>query len=191
MWPWGHLALGYLFYSVLLRLGTDSRISDREALLLAVATQLPDIVDKTLAWQFDVFASGFALGHSAFVALPVGIAVTALAVSRGRANLGLAFTVGFWSHLFGDVLLAVVLKQPYSVSRVLWPVVTLPGDGTSLGAVQHVGYYFVRFVELMRTTADPMVVLVYSGPLLAALVLWVLDGTPGIRVVRRRLARTA
>lgn len=188
MWPWGHLALGYLCYSAVART-TDWRIGDREAVVLAVATQFPDLIDKTLAWVFDVFASGYAAGHSVFVAVPVGVTVVVVALARRRVALGVAFAFGYWSHLLGDVLLAVVLRQPYTVSRVLWPVVSLPGDQSSLGAVQHVGYYLVQFLDLLQTTANPAVVLIYLGPLLAATSLWVLDGTPGLRGVRTRLTR--
>jgi membrane-bound metal-dependent hydrolase YbcI (DUF457 family) len=181
MWPWSHLAFGYLLYSPTSRALTDGRISGRAVVVLAIATQVPDLVDKPLAWLLSVFPSGYAIAHSVFVAVPVGVAVLAVAYRRARPDLGLAFTVGYWSHLLGDVLLAVALQKAYTVSRVLWPVVVLPGSHTSLGTIEQVEYYFVQFVALLRSSGNPAIYLAYFGPLVAAGVLWLADGAPGVR----------
>lgn len=181
MWPWGHLAFGYLLYSLSRRSLRSGVITGRDVVVLAVATQLPDLIDKPLAWALSVFPSGYALAHSVFLALPLGIAVLALAVRRRRLGLGLAFTVGYWSHLAGDVLLAIALEKPYTITRVLWPVVVLPGSHTSLGTIEQVTYYAVQFFELLATTENPMVYVVYLGPPVAAAILWIVDGAPVVR----------
>jgi hypothetical protein len=180
MWPWGHLAVGYMLYSLSQRVLTSERITGREAVVLAVATQLPDLVDKPLAWSFSVFSSGYAIGHSVFVAVPVGIAALVVAFRRDRLGLGLAVTVGYWSHLFADVMLAVVFGNRYTVSRVLWPAVALPGSNSRLGTFEQVRYYFGEFLELLAA-GNPVVFIVFFGPLLLAAALWIVDGAPVAR----------
>ena len=62
MWPWEHLAFGYLLWSLWLRARGRSLPGDWEALVLVFATQLPDLVDKPLAWQLGVLPGGRSLG---------------------------------------------------------------------------------------------------------------------------------
>ena len=58
MWPWGHLALGYLLHSPLARARFGRPPTDRATLLLVIGTQLPDLVDKPLAWWLGVLPAG-------------------------------------------------------------------------------------------------------------------------------------
>jgi hypothetical protein len=185
MWPWGHAAFGYVLYSLSTRLTSDPGVSGRDVLVLAVATQLPDLIDKTGAWVFDVFTSGYAAGHSVFVALPLGVAVAWLARRRNSQSLGLAFVVGYWSHLAGDVLLAVALDKPYTVGKVLWPVVVFPSSEAAGGAVGTVEEFLAAFLALMASTSDPRVFAVFLGPPLVAVGLWLVDGAPGLRELHR------
>ena len=63
MWPWGHLVFGYLLY--LLVRPRAWRNGDRFAVIvLMIGTQVPDIVDKPLAWWFGVLPSGVVSGVS-------------------------------------------------------------------------------------------------------------------------------
>lgn len=181
MLPWGHLAFGYLLYSPTRQALTDDRVPGREVLVLAVATQLPDLIDKPLSWTFSVFPGGYGLAHSVFVAGPVGLAALAIAARRDRLGFGLALAIGYWSHLVGDVLAAAVLDNPYAVSRVLWPLVSLPSAHTSLSLFARFRYYLGESVALLEHTQDPLVVLLYFGPLLAAVTLWLADGAPIVR----------
>jgi len=68
MWPWGHLAVGYLLWSVLVRDRRFRPPTGAETLLLAVGTQFPDAVDKPLAWSLGVLPNGRSLAHSVFLA---------------------------------------------------------------------------------------------------------------------------
>ena len=178
MWPWGHLALGYLLYSPAVHLLRRRAPAPGPVLLLALGTQLPDLVDKPLAWVFHVAPSGYAVAHSAYVALPVGLAVVALARHRERGRLGVAFTLGWWSHLVGDVLLGLVLGNPYALDRVRWPLVTLPADG-GRPLLDRVGYYLVNWVEILVATDALWFTAVYVGALGVAWALWLVDGAPG------------
>lgn len=189
MWPWGHVAFGYLLYSLGSHLGWRRAPAGREVAVLGVAALLPDLVDKPLSWAFELFPQGYSVAHSVFVAVPLALLVALLAVRTDRAPVGGAFIVGYWSHLVGDVLVAVVLRNQYALARVLWPLVTLPGYDTDRGMLERVLYYAANAVEFLGTTDSMAVLLVYSGPLVAAFLLWLVDGAPGVAETHRFLAR--
>jgi len=75
MWPWGHLAVGYVAFSVFVRFRLGRQPSGHAALALAVATQLPDLIDKPLAWQFGLLSSGISVAHSILVGVPLAFAL--------------------------------------------------------------------------------------------------------------------
>jgi hypothetical protein len=185
MWPWGHAAFGYVLYSLGSRALRREPPTGASVLVLLFATQLPDLVDKTLSWVFGVFPTGYSVAHSVFVAVPVGLAVLAVAAWRGRVREGAAFVVGYWSHLVGDVIVAVVAGIETDVERVLWPLVTLPAYETEYGAIERVLVYFFAFLDTLSTAEQLGLLAVYFGPVLAAFVLWLLDGAPGVRPLRK------
>lgn len=184
MWPWEHLAVGYLCYSLAARgLGRDPP-TDVEVAVLAVATQLPDLVDKPLSWEFGVFPTGHAVAHSALVAVPVGAAVLAVARRRGRLRTGIAFEVGHWSHLAADVLDPLRAGGTPVVSRVLWPVVKGAGYGTDYGLARGV-VYIERFLSGLATADPAGVFLLYLLIPLATFGVWLADGAPGTGLLGR------
>ncbi|WP_324664302.1 metal-dependent hydrolase [Haloarcula sediminis] len=141
MFPWTHAAFGYALFVVvagaLVALGVRGRISRAELLAAVAATQLPDLVDKPLAWYFAVIPSGRSLGHSLIVTVPLSLAVLAVARHRGHAEVGLAFAVGYASHLLGDSYVALYYWRVEEFTFLLWPV--LPAypydDFAGLGAL--------------------------------------------------------
>lgn len=184
MWPWGHAAVGYLLYSGSLRVLGREPPTDRGALTVLVATQLPDLVDKPLSWGLDVFPTGYALGHSVFVAVPVGATVLVLGVRSERRELAAAFVVGYWSHLVADVLDPLRRGEPPLVNRVLWPVVSDTPYEEELGLGRGLAYLeaFVRSASSM----DPLSLLIlYLLLPLAMGAAWVLDGAPGLPLFTR------
>lgn len=180
MFPWGHLAFGYLLFSPAVRLWRRRAPEGLAVLALAAGTQLPDVVDKSLSWVFQLTPTGYSVAHSVFVAVPVCLAVGALLAARGRGTVGFGFAVGYLSHLAGDVLVAVALRQPYTVERVLWPTVALPGYASERPALDRTLSYVVEWVEFLLATEGLLLPAVYLGPLVAAALLWLLDGAPGI-----------
>lgn len=190
MWPWGHAAFGYLLYSLGSRL-FGRRPNGYPAIVLLLATQLPDLVDKPLSWVFEVFPQGYSVGHSVFVAIPLCIAVLALALWRHRVECGVTFIVGYWSHLLGDIAFGLVESNPYAFARVLWPVVTLPPYTSDLGAVVRIREYVSAFIYLLSTeeaTAALLAALLfYFGPFVFAILIWLIDGAPGIAELKRLL----
>lgn len=191
MWPWGHAALGYLLFSFGSRL-FGRRPDGYPVIVLLIATQLPDLVDKSLSWVFELFPQGYSIGHSVIVAIPLGIAVLALAVWRRRAECGFAFIIGYWSHLIGDIAFGLIEGNPYTFARVLWPVVTLPPYSSDLGALARIREYASAFIYLLSTEEASATLIIallfYFGPFLLAVLIWVIDGTPGIAELRRLLS---
>lgn len=180
MWPWGHLAVGYLLYSPAVHLLRRRAPGTVAVLALALGTQLPDLVDKPLSWVLHLTPQGYSVAHSVFVAVPVGVAVVVLAADYGRIEAGAAFTLGFWSHLVADVVFAVALREPYAVERVLWPLVVLPAYSSRVPPLSRVMEYVDRWIEYLLATAGPLAVAVYVAPLVGAGLLWLYDGAPGL-----------
>lgn len=189
MFPWGHLAFGYLLFSPAVRLVRRRAPRGLAVLALAFGTQLPDLVDKPLSWVFHVTPTGYSVAHSVFVAVPVAAVVAAALTARGRGEVGVGFAVGYLSHLAGDVLLAVALRQPYTVERVLWPLVTLPGYASEPSALDRTLTYIVEWMAFLLSSESLLLPAVYLGPLVAAVVLWLVDGAPGVPRPETRLQR--
>ena len=187
MWPWEHLAFGYVLYSALTHLVWRRSPRGEEALALALATQLPDLIDKPLSWGFDVFPTGYAVGHSVFFAVPVAFAVAALAARRDRPLAGVAFGVGYASHLAGDVLSPLRAGGDLGFERLLWPLVTFEGYATELGFLGRFGLYVGRYLGEVTEPEHLPFLLAYLGLLLGVTALWVLDGAPGVRSLVRAL----
>lgn len=182
MWPWEHAAVGYLVYSIGLRALRSDPPSDREAILLLVITQLPDLVDKPFSWVFGVFSTGYALGHSVFVAVPIGAAVLIVSRLYGRVRLGVVIVVGYWTHLGGDVLNPLRSGGSVSPERVLWPVVSGTPYEEDLGASRGIRYV-LEFVDSLARMDPLTLVGVYLLLPVATILIWIRDGTPGLGVL--------
>lgn len=138
MWPWGHAAVGYLAYAAL-TIGRRRRTpTTDETLVVLLATQLPDLIDKPLAWYFDVLPSGRSLGHSLLTAV-VLIGVAAVLANRyGRRDLGAPFGVGYLLHVVTDVPSEVLRGELAGSTFLLWPLLPAPTYGAEQGVTAHV-----------------------------------------------------
>jgi len=168
MYPWGHLAFGYVLYSLSRRLGGRSAPKGGAVIWLVVGTQFPDLVDKPLAWYAGVLPNGRSLTHSILVACI--LLTVAVYLSRRTDQLdGMAFAVGYASHLFGDALRPLVAGDYERIAFLLWPLVP-PLDystGGSLGA----------HLDQLALDGAPGTELAF-GALVA--LLWIRDGAPGL-----------
>jgi hypothetical protein len=183
MWPWEHLAVGYLVYSLGSRIRRGMAPVGGPVIALALGTQVPDLVDKPLSWGLGVFSSGFAVGHSAFVALPLGTAALLVGKRSNHRQWIVALVVGYWSHLVADVLNPLRYAEAVRPGRVLWPVADVePYDsGTGLGR----GVVYLE--DLLGTlTTVPLTELLVGYLLLPAVTigLWIYDGAPGLGRLR-------
>jgi membrane-bound metal-dependent hydrolase YbcI (DUF457 family) len=162
MFPWTHAAFGYAVFLVvaggLVALDRRGPVSRAELLAVVAGSQLPDLVDKPLAWYLVVLPSGRSLAHSLVVAVPLSVAVVAVAWYRSHPEVGFAFAIGYATHLFGDVYVALYYWRVEEFTFLLWPF--LPAypydDFTGFG----------NFAEGVAVTT----------PLLAALALAALGG---------------
>ena len=183
MWPWEHLALGYLAVSLFWRIN-GHEIDGWVVAVVVFGTQFPDIVDKSLAWYVGVLPAGRSLMHSLFVAVPVSVFVLMGAVLLHRGEWGLAFAISYVTHLFGDALPKLVQGNYEGLTFLLWPLLPLP-EYEGLSSV----------LESVRAlAADPMTYLSVGSYRVAivafVVVLWAADGFPGVLDVGRYLRRT-
>lgn len=188
MWPWEHAAVGYLLFSPSVHAVCQRAPRGPSVLVLAAATQLPDVVDKTLSWGLGLFPTGFSVAHSVFVAVPVGLAVFVAANRTDRRTWGIALAVGYWSHLLADVVDPLRYGAGVRVNRVLWPLVVHEPYSQQLGLAR--GFVYLReFVATLPETDLTSVTGLYLLTPVLAVLLWLLDGTPGPATLYRILDR--
>lgn len=179
MWPWEHLAVAYVCYSLFSRVVLGRVPSRLEVFVVAFTSQLPDLVDKPLAWAFDVLPSGATLAHSVFVAAPGSVLALGLAVRYRRPGIGVAVAVGWLTHLLTDVLYPVAYDGSIRPEYVLWPLV--PASPPLLeGLVGNVSLYGRRYVDYLLSPDGVLYLAFELALLVGALVLWLADGAPGL-----------
>ena len=178
MWPWGHLAVGYLLYSAWRR-RRGGRPGYPEVAWLAVGTLAPDLVDKPLAWSLGVLPSGRSLGHSLVVASVV-LAVLWLVVAPrvGRRPM-FAGVVGYLSHPLADLPVGRLLGgEPEYLAYLVWPLLALPPYEVEPSFLAHLRAYALGPYEVAQL-----------GLFAVAAVAWYRDGAPGLEGLRERIAR--
>lgn len=192
MWPWGHLALGYLCYAAYL--GAWKREAPRgwPVVALAIGTQFPDVVDKPLAYWFGVLPEGRALMHSLAVFVPLALGLLAVAWYYGRTQVGAGFTIGWGSHLLGDSIGALQQGSYGQLSFLLWPIRPAP-DYQAPDFLFHARKLLASLRELdvdaLLAPGESLFVLelwLATGVLL----LWVVQGLPPLGSLRRWMAAT-
>jgi len=178
MWPWEHLCFGYLLYSLVARGTGREQPSERDTAALAVATQLPDLIDKPLAWTVAVLPSGISLAHSLAFAVPCCLLAWGLARRRSAPALGVAFAVGYGSHLAGDSLYPLFTSGEAATAFLFWPFVARPPiEDTAF--LSEVSQLFASFQTFLATPRGQVYLLAEATVLGLVVVLWVRDGRPG------------
>lgn len=176
MWPWGHLAVGYLVYS--LWLGREGRSPDAIAvLLLGLGTQLPDLVDKPLAWELGVLEAGRSLGHSVLIGVVVlGVLYRVAGPRIGRDRVT-AFGVGYLSHAVADLPASDLVAGEFATSAYLvWPLRSVPPEEIDRSIIE----YLLAFQPGPFDYLQGVLVLL-------AVVRWYQDGRPGLGALRSLL----
>ncbi len=185
MMPWGHAAFGYTLYSLGHRVWTRAPPSAQAVLALLFGTQLPDLVDKPLSWGLHLFPQGYSVAHSVFVAIPIGLLVLAVGLYKNRAAVAAAFAVGYWSHLVGDILMAMIEHHRSPFDRVLWPVVTLPPYGHEVSLFDRAFHIIGAFFHSLSTEKQLMIIGIYLAPYFCVFLLWLIDGAPVVAELKR------
>jgi hypothetical protein len=105
-------------------------------LILLVATQLPDIIDKPLAWTFGVLPSGRMLAHSIVISGPVLSTLCLLGIYLRKFEYTGLFAVAYLSHIVEDFY--PILWQGrsyYFFPNLFWPALPAnPDRNPSFGA---------------------------------------------------------
>lgn len=174
MLPWEHVAASYLAYSLFSRVVYRRPPRGDAVVVVLVAAGLPDLIDKPLAWGFNVIPSGQSLAHSLLFAGP---AILLARLATGR-RLAIAFGLSYLVHVGGDVVFPVALGQSPRFRFLLWPLIDMPST-TDPGFFVRLREVLGVFFEFLATTRG-QVYLLFEGVLLgSAFVLWLLDGHPG------------
>ncbi|SFG72478.1 LexA-binding, inner membrane-associated putative hydrolase [Halopelagius inordinatus] len=148
MWPWGHLAVGYLCYTALVRLRGEGRQTSLALLAVGLGSQFPDLVDKPLAWSFAVLPSGRSLAHSLITAsVIIGVAYW-VGRRRGREEAAVAFGVGYVSHCLADLgpnvifgLLRGDVEQLRWTTYLVWPLLPSPPYPNDSSFIEHLAAF--------------------------------------------------
>ena len=189
MWPWTHLAIGYLLYSISVHALLRRPPCERAALTLAVATQFPDFVDKPLAWLLGV-VPGHSVAHSLFIVGPFILAGMIAAGYDNRPEVGAAWAVGYLSHLVGDVFSPMaVLEMDIDLGFLFWPVISVPMS-THGGFIQTVLYYATESIAFVFSPLGVLFLAAEMSILSAAVAVWMYDGYPGWSMVTTYLLNT-
>ena len=171
MLPWGHLAVGYLCLSLAVRFRYRTPPRGPAAIAVAIGTQLPDLVDKPLAWRFGLIPSGRSLAHSLLFLTVLAVMAWALAARYDRQLEASAFVGAYLSHVLADMLPAALAGEWARLGSLLWPITPVyqyPGE---------LDYTIIGFFLELEPAA---LVSPGLGLTIVALGLWVYDGTPGI-----------
>ncbi|WP_284011218.1 metal-dependent hydrolase [Haloarcula pelagica] len=179
MWPWEHLAIGYICYALWRRGAGRSRPTVEEVAVLAIGTQFPDLVDKPLGWGTTLLPSGTSLAHSLLITIPVVVGADLLARRVGRDHLGIVFGIGYLLHLPADACYAVLLGGTATAEFLLWPVIPRAPEPTT-ALLARTGALWAEFSVALAGPAGAGYLLVEGLLLGTAVLLWSLDGAPGI-----------
>lgn len=173
MWPWEHVAVGYIAYSLLSRTPAARRPGRAELLAVFLGALGPDLIDKPLAWGLGVLPGGYSLGHSVFFAVPLAVVAVVVTVLAGRGSTGVAFGVSYLLHLPSDVYYFVVFGDPPAYGILFWPLVPAAGGPTQGDLLSEALRYFVAFLADI-TTPEALPFLVGEALLLgtAGALLW-------------------
>lgn len=172
MWPWGHAAVAYLLYSATSHARRDRTPDPVPAVAVGVGSQIPDLVDKPLAWWFSVLPTGRTFAHSLLVAVPIVLVLWW--AFDGSRDVVVALGVGWVSHTLVDVVPSLATGDWASARFPFWPVLSVPAYEAEQTLTAHL------------LGLDPNVQFVVElGVVLLALAVWRRDGYPGLDVVRR------
>ncbi|WP_254274291.1 metal-dependent hydrolase [Haloarcula marina] len=180
VWPWEHLAVGYLCFSLLLRV-RGRRPRTMGVVAVAVGSQFPDLVDKPLGWGTTLLPSGTSLAHSLLFAVPVSILVV-LATRDRYPSAGTGFALAYLAHLPCDALYGLAFGHHPRLGFLLWPLVPIePSPPTNVLA--RAAELFTEFVAVLGTPLGLRFLLLEALLVGGTALLWYADGHPGLELV--------
>lgn len=178
MWPWEHVAIAYVIFSLAYK-GIGSKPPQGTAVwVLVMAALLPDAIDKPLAWQWNIFETGYGLGHSIFFAIPLTVLILGICWRANRPAHGIAFAIGYLSHLVLDVVPLYLRSGRLELHRILWPIAEAPQPHANESFLDGLQTYLSMAVSGIGTSEAVIILVAFFG----MVGLWILDGMPGRRV---------
>jgi len=174
--PIGHVLVAYLVWTGYSHLRYRRSPTTPEVWLVGVGSQLPDIVDKPLAWWLGVLPSGRSLGHSLLTAA-VLVLVLRRVVPSERRSLVAPLAVSLVGHDLVDAIAPISRGEFGYLAYLLWPIVDLPAYDPPPPLLSAIGE------SLLRGISGPDVLVIA-----AVVVVWIADGYPGLP--RRRTAES-
>lgn len=182
MWPWEHLALGYLLYSLSIHALLRRPPGERATLTLVIATQFPDLIDKPLGWLLGV-VPGHSVAHSLFIAGPLILSGMILAGRYNRPGVGAAWAIGYLSHLLGDVFSpTAIIRMDVSLGFLFWPIVSVPMNEHG-GFVQTLLFYAQESLAYLSSPLGIVYLCAEVGVLSVVFAIWMYDGHPGTNLI--------
>ncbi|WP_247730012.1 metal-dependent hydrolase [Halovivax limisalsi] len=181
MWPWEHVLVGYLAYSLFCHLWWRESPGGLEAIAVVLGSLLPDLIDKPLAWEFGVFDGGYALGHSVLFVLPFTLAVGLFARVLGRVRAGVALAVGYVLHLPGDAFYGYLQSGTVHYDAHLWPVVRYSRATERPDLVGEITHFATEYWAQVQAGDQTTYVLAQFALAGVVFVLWLVDGAPVLR----------
>ncbi|WP_254272353.1 metal-dependent hydrolase [Haloarcula marina] len=168
MWPWGHAAVGYLLYALLVR-SNGRTPAGSSVIALGLGTQFPDLVDKPLGWTLGLLPGGRSLAHSLLTLTVLAAVLWYVGHRYRRQDLTFPFLFGSVSHVLSDGLYAALEGNYGDLSYLLWPVLPVPEADVEQSFLAH-------FAELTLSSTVTFEIVLF----VAATVIWVVDGAPGL-----------
>ena len=173
MHPVVHLAVGYLAYAGYSRWQQGEPPATGPAVVAIFGAALPDLIDKPLD-TLGVVAVGRTIGHSLLFAIPLVVLVYVLFRRRDQVVLGVAFAIGYLSHIAADVPWHLFWGDFHELGFLLWPLTPMP----EYAAVKPLGTIAGTTVTTMWLEAVILVI---------GVAIWIRDGAPGVGWIIRRV----
>lgn len=180
MWPWEHVVVAYLAYSVLSHIRRRESPRAGEVALVVLASLLPDLIDKPLAWSLHLVSTGYGPAHSLLFVLPAIVALSVRWWAVGRPWRAVAFATGYLLHISGDLF----FQSRYGTvdpSVFLWPVLVYESTGEHAGFVTESMVRISGFASRLLAGDVSTYTTVQLGLMAVAVLLWVYDGAPVVR----------
>ncbi len=173
MQPVVHLVVGYICYAAFTRWRNGRAPTETGALAAVVGAALADLIDKPLT-ATGVVPVGRTIGHSLLFAVPLIALVWVLAKRFDRNVLGVAFAIGYLSHIATDIPWHLVSGDYHELGFLLWPITDMP----PYTGVKPLGT--VAGVEVTTLWLEGII-------FVFGIALWWYDERPGLEPIRRRL----
>lgn len=170
MQPIVHPVVGYLCYAGYIRARRENPPQGGPVIVAVFAAILPDMIDRSL-WLIGVTSVGRTIAHSLLGAIVLVGGMVILARAYHRSDLGVAFAIGYFSHILADIPWHILAGDYHELGFLLWPVTEMPAY-SGVKVVANIGS-----VEITTLWLE-------GGLFLLGVLVWWRDGCPGTDVLR-------